>query len=72
MLIGQRLRDIREMKNLSHDDIEKARGLSLLTFPASRTVTQFLALGTLQKVGEGSRNAACFLGVPSRILDNGN
>lgn len=49
MIIGQRLRDIREMKNLSHDDIEKARGLSVLTFPASRTVTQFLALGTLQK-----------------------
>ena len=27
MLIGQRLRDIREMKNLSQDDIEKATGL---------------------------------------------
>lgn len=27
MLIGQRLRDIREMKNLSQDDVEKATGL---------------------------------------------
>ena len=27
MLIGQRLRDIRKMKNLSQDDIEKATGL---------------------------------------------
>ena len=27
MLIGQRLRDIREMKNLSQDDIEEATGL---------------------------------------------
>ena len=27
MLIGQRLRDIREMKNLSQDDIERSTGL---------------------------------------------
>ena len=32
MLIGQRLRDIREMRNLRQDDIEKATGLSGLTF----------------------------------------
>ena len=36
MIIGQRLREIRDTENLSQDDIERATGLGL-TFLALRT-----------------------------------
>ena len=51
MLIGQRLREIRDAKNLSQDDIEKGTGLFGLTFPALRTAIQFLA-SKLYKSGQ--------------------
>lgn len=49
MLIGQRLRDIREMKNLSQDDIEKATGLVRPYISRVENGHTVPSVGTLQK-----------------------
>ena len=41
LMIGERLRTIRESKNLSQGDIEKRTGLIRCYTSASRTATQF-------------------------------
>ena len=49
MLIGQRLRDIREMKNLGQDDIEKATGLVRPYISRVENGHTIPSVGTLQK-----------------------
>lgn len=49
MLIGQRLREIREMKNLSQDDIEKATGLVRPYISRVENGHTIPSVGTLQK-----------------------
>ena len=49
MLIGQRLRDIREMKNLRQDDIEKATGLVRPYISRVENGHTVPSVGTLQK-----------------------
>jgi transcriptional regulator with XRE-family HTH domain len=41
MLIGERLRTLREEKNLSQGDIEKRTGMRAATPPEWRTATRF-------------------------------
>lgn len=49
MLIGQRLRDIREIKKLSQDDIEKATGLVRPYIPRAENGHTVPSVGTFQK-----------------------
>jgi transcriptional regulator with XRE-family HTH domain len=41
MVIGDRLRELREMTKRSQGDIEKRTGCSAAIFPESRTATRF-------------------------------
>lgn len=52
MLVGQRLREIREAKNLSQDDIERATGL------VRPYISRVENGHTVPSVGEGFRDAA--------------
>ena len=49
MLIGQRLREIREAKNLSQDDIERATGLARPYISRIENGHTVPSVGTLQK-----------------------